>query len=64
MPVLCGAHAAALAFEGLPRSPERVFHKEVSRGAGLDLQCRFRWQLSHQQEAPEARMPGTRLGFE
>ena len=63
-PVLCGAHAAALAFEGLPRSPERVFHKEVSRGAGLDLHCRFHWQLSHQWEAPGARKLGTGLGFE
>lgn len=62
--MLCGAHAAALAFEGLPWSPERVFHKEVSRGAGLDLHCRFRWQLSHQWEAPEARKLGTGLGFE
>lgn len=62
--MLCGAHAAALAFEGLPRSPERVFHREVSQGAGLDLQCRFHGQLSRQQEAPEARKPGTGLGFE
>lgn len=49
---------AAPAFERLPWSPERVFHKEVSRGTRLDLQCQFCWQLSQPAGGPRGQGAG------